>query len=231
MTSGLFSYEVVLVLQTLVQVLISVYAGTMDFDKATHMRRAEYLCVCRMKDLFAPLAWKSICLHPLYSPMNFWSLTFKHLWRWFCSYICLLIMLLSCLRSKMSGYFWNWRFCEALAKVLLTSLYSYIHPNIRGEPGWFLSSTLMLLISNTFFEKGIRPEFLPTAVLQRKWQKLVFRYYMFLITTQGNQNKTILIFFLIFYILYGNWWFKILHQGFFFTEVLSVCFDCIYLGS
>lgn len=125
-------------------------------------------------------------------------------------------MLLSCLRSKMSGYFWNWRFCEALAKVLLTSLYSYIHPNIRGEPGWFLGSTLMLLISNTFFEKGIRPGFLPTAVLQRKWQKLVFRYYMFLITTQGNQNKTILTFFLIFYILYGNWWFKILHQIFFF---------------
>lgn len=126
------------------------YAGTVGFDKATHMSRAEYFCVCWIKDLCAPLAWRSVCLHPLYSPMNFWSLTFKRLWKRFFSYIYLLIMLLTCLHSKMSGYFWNWRFCEALTKVILTSFYSCIHPNIRGELGWYLSSSLMQLISNKF---------------------------------------------------------------------------------
>lgn len=70
-TSLFFSYEVVLVLQTPVQVLIFMYTGTTGFDKATHMSRAEYFCVCQMKDLCALLARRSICLHPLYSPMNF----------------------------------------------------------------------------------------------------------------------------------------------------------------
>lgn len=54
---------------------IFIYIGTMDFEKATHMGSAEHLYICRMKDLFAPLTWRGICLHPLYSPMNFWSLT------------------------------------------------------------------------------------------------------------------------------------------------------------
>lgn len=45
------SYELVLVLQAPVQVLIFTYTGPMDFDKATHMSRAEYLCVCQIKDL------------------------------------------------------------------------------------------------------------------------------------------------------------------------------------
>lgn len=53
MTSGFFD-EVVL--QTLAQVLIFMYVGTIDFDKVTHMCGAKYLCsVCRMKDLFAAL--------------------------------------------------------------------------------------------------------------------------------------------------------------------------------
>lgn len=49
--AAFFSYEVVLVLQTPVQVLIFMHGGTMDFDKATHMSRAEYLCVCWVKNL------------------------------------------------------------------------------------------------------------------------------------------------------------------------------------
>lgn len=41
-----FFDEVVLVLQTLAQVLIFIYVGTMDFDKVTHMGRDDYLCKC-----------------------------------------------------------------------------------------------------------------------------------------------------------------------------------------
>lgn len=81
--------------------------------------------------------------------MNFLSLTFKHLWKRFFGCTYLLIMLLTCLHSKMSGYSWNWIFCEALTKLLLASFYSCIYPNIRGELGWYLSSTLMWLISTT----------------------------------------------------------------------------------
>lgn len=51
-----FFYEVVLVQQTLPQVLIFICVGMMDFDKAIHRGGVEYLCVCKMKDLFAPLA-------------------------------------------------------------------------------------------------------------------------------------------------------------------------------
>jgi len=42
----LFFDEVVLVLQTLAQVLIFIYVGTMGFGRAIHMGRAEYLCKC-----------------------------------------------------------------------------------------------------------------------------------------------------------------------------------------
>lgn len=172
--AAFFSYEVVLVLQTPVQVLIFMCAGTMGFDKATHTSRAEYFCVCWMKGLCAPLAWRSICLHPLYGPMNFWSLTFKHLWKRFFSYIYLLVMLLTCLRS---GYFWNWRFCEALTKLLLASFYSCIHPNIRGELGWYLNSTLMWLVSNTFSWKRSQTWIFTDSSPSKKVPKISFYVY------------------------------------------------------
>lgn len=49
MTSGFFDE---MVLQTLAQVLIFIYVGTIDFDKVTRIGRAKYLCKCLQDERF-----------------------------------------------------------------------------------------------------------------------------------------------------------------------------------